>query len=392
VLLCVPTKIQKYPNRFYLFAYNPNKKHPFVTFAEILKQKLMLNIGDKVKFLNDVGGGKITAFQSKTIAVVENYDGFEIPVLINELIKVEDATPQVTINRDFSKKPEPKKVDKTPEPQPEPTHKAEIIPGNDAPKFFMAFYPTNQENPVGGEIEVYLINDSNFSLLYHYSHFDGTTYATIDSGELEPNTKNYLEGLAQKDLNNLPKFSFRIIPFRKEEKKLTGLVSKEVEVNSVKFYKEKSFSKSSFFKGRAMVFDLVTNPMKEEVDKLTDKDFQKVVNEKDAENRPEEPKKYKKRTQEIVEVDLHIHELIENSNGLSNHEILQIQMDKFHAEMKSGIEGRVNRIVFIHGVGNGVLKQEIHRKLKSTYAKYFFQDASFQEYGYGATMVILRRK
>jgi hypothetical protein len=351
----------------------------------------MLKIGDKVKFLNDVGGGKIVGFQSKTIAVVENYDGFEIPVLINQLIKMEDVDAPKGINRDFSKKPEPPKaVEKAPEP--EPQHKAEIIPGNDDPKFFMAFYPTNHENPVGGEIEVYLINDSNFSLLYHYSHFDGTTYKTIDSGELEPNTKNYLEGLSQTDLNNLPRFCFRIIPFRKEEKKLTNPVVKEIEVNAVKFYKEKSFTKSSFFKGRAMVFDLVTHPMKEEIDKLTEKDFQKVVNEKDAENRPEEPKKFKKRTTEIVEVDLHIHELIENSNGLSNHEMLQIQMDKFHSEMKSAIEGRVNRIVFIHGVGNGVLKQEIHKKLKSTYAKYFFQDASFQEYGYGATMVILRRK
>jgi hypothetical protein len=193
-------------------------------------------------------------------------------------------------------------------------------------------------------------------------------------------------------LNNLPKFWFRIIPFRKEEKKLTNPVVKEIEVNGVKFYKEKSFAKSSFFKGRAMVFDLLVNPMKEEIDKLTDKDFKQVVKEKDEENRPEEPKKFKKRTPEIVEVDLHIHELVENANGLSNHDMLQIQMDKFHSEMKSAIENRVNRIVFIHGVGNGVLKQEIHKKLKSTYAKYFFQDASFQEYGYGATMVILRRK
>jgi len=351
----------------------------------------MLNIGDKVKFLNDVGGGKIISFQSKTIAVVENHDGFEIPILINQLLKVEDAAPRVTINRDFSKKPEaPKAVEKAPEP--EPKHTAEIIPGNDDPKFFLAFFPTNQENPVGGEIEVYLINDSNFSLLYHFSHFDGTTYKTIDSGELEPNTKNFLEGLLQTDLNSLPKFCFRIIPFRKEEKKPIAPVLKEVEVSGVKFYKEKSFSKSSFFKGRAMVFDLVVNPLKDELDKLTEKDFQKVVNEKDAENRPEEPKKIKKRTPEIVEVDLHIHELIENSNGLSNHEILQIQMDKFHSEMKSAIESRVNRIVFIHGVGNGVLKQEVHKKLKSSYAKYFFQDASFQEYGYGATMVILHRK
>jgi dsDNA-specific endonuclease/ATPase MutS2 len=117
-----------------------------------------------------------------------------------------------------------------------------------------------------------------------------------------------------------------------------------------------------------------------------------VIQEKDEENRTEEPKKEKKKVPGIVEVNLHIEELIEKTSGLSNHEILQIQMDKFHSEMKSAIENRVMRIVFIHGVGNGVLKQEIHKKLKSTYAKYFFQDASFQEYGYGATMVILRRK
>jgi hypothetical protein len=348
----------------------------------------MLNIGDKVKFLNDVGGGTVKGFQSKNIAVVENSDGFEIPIMINQLVKVEDAPAKEKINRDFSKKPETKKAEPVSEPKPP----IEIIPGNDEPKFFMAFYPINQDNPVGGEIEVYLINDSNYSLLYHYCHFESGVYKTVEAGELEPNTKNYLEGISQSDLNSLPKFWFRIIPYRKEEKKLTTPIVKDVEVNALKFYKEKSFTKSSFFKGRAMVFDLLPNPMIDEIGKLTEKDFKKVVQEKDVENRDEEPKKVKKRTPDIVEVDLHIHELIENSGGLSNHEILQIQMDKFHSEMKSAIETRVNRIVFIHGVGNGVLKQEIHKKLKSTYAKYFFQDASFQEYGYGATMVILRRK
>jgi dsDNA-specific endonuclease/ATPase MutS2 len=43
-------------------------------------------------------------------------------------------------------------------------------------------------------------------------------------------------------------------------------------------------------------------------------------------------------------------------------------------------------------VGQGVLKQEIAKLLKSKFPKYIFQDASFKEYGYGATMVILRRK
>jgi hypothetical protein len=348
----------------------------------------MIKIGDKVKFLNDVGSGKVIGFQSKNIVIVENEDGFDLPVLLNELIKIEDKAPDKPINRDFSKKPEipqktePKKV----------KHIPVIIPGNDEPKFFFAFYPTDQNNPVGSEIETYLINDSNFTLLFHFCHYDGISYNTVDSGTLEPNTKKYLESFSQSNLNSLPKFWFRIIPFKNDSNKLQAFINKDISVNAIKFYKEKSYSKNSFFKGNAMIFDLVTTPLQENIDNLTDKDFNRVIESKDAENRNSEIKPEKIRIPEIVEVDLHIEELIENTSGLSNHEILQIQMDKFHSEMKFAIDKHIKRIVFIHGVGNGVLKQEIHRKLKSTYAKYFFQDASFKEYGYGATMVILRRK
>ncbi len=353
----------------------------------------MLKIGDKVKFINDVGGGKITGFQGKTIAIVENQDGFEIPTLMTQLIKIEDVDTEKTINRDFSKKPAPvKQVVKEEEKVKEPEHKPSIIKGNDDPKFFMAFYPLDHKNPVGDEIEVFIINDSNFTLLYQYCHFDGEKYKTVDYGELEPNTKNLLESIAPGNLSDLPKYYFRIIPFMKESKSLSKVVEKEVQVSSIKFYKEKSFTRSNFFKGPAMAFDLVINPMKDEIDKLTDSDFRKIVNEKDIENRTESQPVKKVKLPQIVEVDLHIEQLTDNTSGLSNHEILQIQMDKFHSEMKSAIENKIQRIVFIHGVGNGVLKQEIYKKLKSTYAKYYFQDASFHEYGFGATMVILRRK
>lgn len=348
----------------------------------------MFNIGDKVKFLNDIGGGTITGIQSKNIVMVENEDGFEIPVMLTELIKVAVPETYNKVNRDFSEKPKAEK----PEEKPEPEHVAEIIPGNDEPKFYMAFYPTDQHNPVGSEIEVYFINDSNFSLLYHYAHFDGHKFETVDAGELEPNTKNYLEGLSLTDLSNLPKFFFRIIPYMKESKKLVGPFEKEIAINAVKFYKEKSYVPNDFFDGNAMVFDLVASPLKDEIDKLSDKDFEKVVNEKDKANRPEEEKKKETTLPEIVEVDLHINELIDNTNGLSNREMLDIQMDKFQTEMEHAIKNRVKRIVFIHGVGNGVLKQEISKRLQSKYARFNNQDASFKEYGFGATMVILRRK
>jgi hypothetical protein len=348
----------------------------------------MLNIGDRVKFLNDVGGGKIISFQSKTIAVVENEDGFELPVMITELIKVAGVENYQAVNRDFTKKPEPQVV----QPEPEPEHVPEMIQGNNVPRFYMAFYPTDQNNPVGGEIEIYLINDSNFSLLYHYVHFDGEIYTTIDTGVLEPNTKNYIEGLSIIDLSNLPRFLFRIVPFMKEARNLVDPVVKEVSVNAVKFYKEKSFTSNDFFDGKAMVFDLVSNPIKENLDKITDKDFKKIINEKDKENRPVDAPKVLKKVQDIVEVDLHIAELIDSTTGLSNREILEIQMEKFKREMDLAIKNRVKRIVFIHGVGNGVLKLEVAKKLKSSYARFHFQDASFKEYGFGATMVIIHRK
>ncbi|MBN1926779.1 MAG: DUF2027 domain-containing protein [Prolixibacteraceae bacterium] len=348
----------------------------------------MIKIGDKVKFLNDVGGGVVISFQSKNIAVVKNEDGFEIPVMINQLVKVPQNEDYENIRRD---EPVVKKQ-KQPEPKPAPAHIPQLINGNDEPRFFIAFYPVDQHNPVGGEIEVYLINDSNFSLLYHYSHFDGKLYKTIDSGELEPNTKNYIEGIAQADLSNLPAFCLQLIPFMKETKKLAAPVVKDIHINGVKFYKEKSFRPNEFFKGNAMVFDLAGTPEKADADKRTDKDLQKLLIQKDEENRPLKKEAPKQKPPEVIEVDLHIHELVDNWNGLSNHEILEIQMDRFHSEMKNAMENRAKRIVFIHGVGNGVLKQEIHKKLKSTYARFYFQDASFQEYGYGATMVIFRRK
>ncbi len=126
-----------------------------------------------------------------------------------------------------------------------------------------------------------------------------------------------------------------------------------------------------------------------EVDKLTDEDLKKVVSQK--QDTPIVKVQTKNRTEDLVEIDLHIQELLDDSTGLSNKEILDIQLEKVESEMKAGIQSGVKKIVFIHGLGQGVLKQEVTKLLKSKFPKYYFQDASFKEYGYGATMVMLRK-
>ncbi len=90
------------------------------------------------------------------------------------------------------------------------------------------------------------------------------------------------------------------------------------------------------------------------------------------------------------EVDLHIQQIISDYESLTPGEILEAQMARFTTALEGAIRSNQKKIVFIHGRGEGKLKYEIRKKLESDYPGLTFQDASFKEYGYGATLVILR--
>jgi dsDNA-specific endonuclease/ATPase MutS2 len=93
---------------------------------------------------------------------------------------------------------------------------------------------------------------------------------------------------------------------------------------------------------------------------------------------------------ELEEVDLHAEMLVEDVRKLSAGELLELQMSRFTATLENAlVSKRKGRIVFIHGIGSGKLKQEIRQCLIKNYPEISFQDASFREYGYGATMVFL---
>jgi len=345
----------------------------------------MIKTGDKVKFLNDVGGGIVTGFIGKNMVNVENEDGFEIPYPVSQLINVSDPD----LNKP-DRVTAPQIEEETEDEEYEEEETGEIIEGKDSPDFYFCFVPTDDKNPLAGEIELFLVNDSNFTLLFHYAHFSEGAYETVEYGTVQPNSKKLLESIAENDISDLPEYFFNVIFFKDEDTEKRQPVSKKFKVNPVKFYKEKSFYSNLFFERNAMIFQITENLLNTEINKLTDDDFRKVVKAKEP--KPVEKKPERHRDGEIIEVDLHIHELLDNPDGLSNKEILDIQMEKVNNEMQSAIQSRAKRIVFIHGVGQGVLKQEVTRLLKSKFPKYTFQDASFKEYGYGATMVILRRK
>lgn len=92
---------------------------------------------------------------------------------------------------------------------------------------------------------------------------------------------------------------------------------------------------------------------------------------------------------DIMEVDLHAHELLDTTAGMSNSEILNYQLDVFRKTLEECKNKKGQKIVFIHGKGDGVLRKAILQELKYKYKNYESQDASFREYGFGATMVII---
>lgn len=93
-----------------------------------------------------------------------------------------------------------------------------------------------------------------------------------------------------------------------------------------------------------------------------------------------------KRPLTIWEIDLHIEELLDSTAGMSNTEILRKQMNEFRAMFKKAKANNIHKLVVIHGVGEGVLKNEIRTYL-STQDQIEVYDADFSEYGKGATAV-----
>lgn len=114
-----------------------------------------------------------------------------------------------------------------------------------------------------------------------------------------------------------------------------------------------------------------------------------VVSEKEAPRKKNQTKKRAKaRYEPTMEVDLHIHQLVKSAKGMSNHDMLTLQLDTAKRKLEFAISKRIQKIVFIHGVGEGVLKMELEY-LFGRYSNIKFYDANYQKYGLGATEVYI---
>jgi len=123
------------------------------------------------------------------------------------------------------------------------------------------------------------------------------------------------------------------------------------------------------------------------VDAFSKTSLNDALAEKETKKRKTIKVKPKERIQSVMEVDLHIHQLT-NARGMENHEMLTLQLDTAKRQLEFAMRKRIQRIVFIHGVGEGVLKLELEY-LFNRYENLKFYDANYQKYGLGATEVYI---
>lgn len=349
-----------------------------------------LNIGDNVRFLNEIGGGIIVKIDEQTKMVyVQDADGFEIPVLPQECVVVNNVK-----ENNFPTAAKEETPLQNPATPTSSTDKKvlQIIetPEGEELNVILAFVPCNIKTLQTTNYDCYIINDSNYQLFYNIASISGTQARSLANGQIEPNMQEQIATITKDELNDWEKIRTQVIPFKLEKNyELQNAIDCTIRINPTKFYKLHCFSESVYFDAPSIEYNLAIEANKNKLEDIKPEDIKEAMMSKEAKQPTKRPI-VKNEKKEIIEVDLHINQLLDNTNGLQPADMLHYQMEVFHKTLAEHKKHKGQKIVFIHGKGEGVLRKEIEKALKSKYKDYTYQDASFREYGYGATLVTIR--
>lgn len=397
-----------------------------------------MKLGDKVRFLNEIGGGKIVAFQKNNIVLVEDEDGFEIPISITDIAVVssDDYSTAKTLKsiaqdeKAMSEESDNRSIKAilngnndnesilSEEENDDPADKIvsfktpiEEIKGRNKLTAYLAFIPTSKDISTNTLFKSYFINDSNYYLQYIYCIEKENNWLLYSSGLIEPNTKEFISEVHRNQLNDLEKVCIQLIAY-KEDKEfiLKPCINTQFRIEAIKFCKQSSFQENPFFDVPALLYtivkdDKVVRPLQMNVEEISEsmltnndailrenqnKSLDSAVQKSDVKKNTIETIKKDKEGNEFLIIDLHANKLLEQTEGLTSLDILNYQLKEFRDTLYYYRKKKNTKIVFIHGKGEGILRNAIINELRFKYKNYQYQDASFQEYGYGATQVTIK--
>ena len=357
--------------------------------------------GDKVKFLNETGGGVVSRVEGLLI-FVEIEDGFEIPTSASNLVKI-DAVGSAArfFDEDFGlRRSSIRDVEPAPEEEEVPVERTsqKLIKHatDDTSRFakgiYLALVPQDQRILIAGLVDVYLLNHTGADVLYNlYLKKPDGRFQGTDFGSVEPECFLHLFELTRHELNDWNEGVIQILFHESITGSIPTPVSTEFRIKPTRLMKEDNYTESPWFKERSILI-LTTGqavseaPDKESLNELAEKFGQQTIPQK-AKIVTNEPLIKKHQTVKgEAEVDLHISALSNDYGRLSNSEIIRLQKDYFLRTLDSAMTEGYRKVFYIHGIGNGTLRNTLMDALKE-FEDVKVRTAPFAQYGNGAIEV-----
>ncbi|WP_395810386.1 Smr/MutS family protein [Daejeonella sp.] len=310
-------------------------------------------LGEFVRFVNERREGFITRIIDENTIAVTDDDGFEIPVLASQVTRVHgksDFTALEAIEDSTLKRPD------------------QFISNG-------IFIGITDDKRVGSVVHFNLINASSFQILFTLNTERNQEFNGECSGQVNPGAMVHLYSASLNELDLWPKFNLQVLLHTsgKHEIKKPILFSEK--------FKAKDFSgtkKHDAILGKeAWMIQIDSEVPLIDPQKLKESFFRPSSEKIEIPN----PGK---------EVDLHIEKIRDDHQFLKNSEILDIQLNHFKKNLDAAIVHKLQSIIFIHGTGNGTLRNEIHKIISKHPQVKTFMDAHKEKFGYGATEIVLK--
>ena len=314
----------------------------------------MIKLGDKVRFLNENMEGFVTSIQNKGMLGVTVDSDFEIPVLSSQVVKI-DFLDKAGNNEPMAQAQKPRPVNSNPI------------------GVFIAFERINEQF-------VQASFHNNFTekvILVVYELIDGV-YHFIQELKLEREETKSFKKLDMETFSNWPELSIAILPIEYHSIKPSAPVVKAIKFHAKTFHQTLKFS--FFLQKQAYQWRIDEKEISVDLKALKEHDF----GVKAADSIPN----LKNRPTELI--DLHYDELLKKGFQASN-DIVGLQMDVFIGSVESAFVHKMDKLVFIHGVGNLYLKNKMHTWLgKHKEMVRTYQLADPIQFGAGATEVYFK--
>jgi hypothetical protein len=319
-----------------------------------------MEIGDRVRLLHGKEEGIIRRFIDHKTVEVEIEEGFLIPVLKNEL---------VTIDRDETESF--RREERS--PVRETAVNDEFVPEEEE-EIFIALEIKNTL------LELWMINHTSHSILFTAHAVMQDQTRGLSYGTLKKFSYSKIDSWNLKDQDRWPLLSLDILPFIEKGKKPYPVISKRLAVKNSLLIRKKV--RAPLLNQDSILINLM------EKQKAVDPESLKLA----FFDVKEPAKKNKETTGARLErlIDLHIEAIVGNTKGLDTEDILKIQHDHFEKNLEKALIDNVEAVTFVHGIGNGTLRNRIHKFLSQYPHIKYFEDAQKGKFGYGATKVIFK--